>query len=34
MKAAMLPEWLTVNQAGLSPHVMHCHQYLDIEAAG
>jgi len=33
MKAAMLRERLTVNQAGLSPQEMHCHQYLDMEAA-
>jgi hypothetical protein len=33
MKAAMLREWQTVNQAGLSPQEMHCHQYLDMEAA-
>ena len=31
MKAAMLREWQTVNQAGLSPHEMHCHQYLGME---
>jgi hypothetical protein len=30
MKAAMLREWQTVNQAGLSPHDVHCHQYLAI----
>jgi hypothetical protein len=24
----MLRDWQTVNQAGLSPHEMHCHQYL------
>ena len=29
----MLREWQTVNQAGLSPHEMHCHQYLAMEAA-
>ena len=29
----MLREWQTVNQAGLSPHEMHCHQYLDMEPA-
>jgi hypothetical protein len=28
MKAAMLRERQTVNQAGRSPHEMHCHQYL------
>ena len=27
----MLREWQTVNQAGLSPHEMHCHQYLGME---
>ena len=26
----MLREWQTVNQAGLSPHDVHCHQYLAI----
>jgi hypothetical protein len=26
----MLREWQTVNQAALSPHEMHCHQYLAI----
>jgi hypothetical protein len=30
MKAAMLREWQTVNQGGLSSHEMHCHQYLAI----
>lgn len=29
----MLREWQTVNQAGLSPHEVHCHQYLAMEAA-
>jgi len=29
----MLREWQIVNQAGLSPHEMHCHQYLGMEAA-
>jgi hypothetical protein len=28
MKAAMLRDWQAANQAGLSPHEMHCHQYL------
>ena len=28
MKAAKLREWHTANQAGLSPHEVHCHQYL------
>jgi hypothetical protein len=28
MKAAMLREWQTLSQAGLSPQEMHCHQYL------
>ena len=28
----MLREWQTVNQAGLSPHEMHCHQYRGMEA--
>jgi hypothetical protein len=30
MKAAMLRERQTVSQGGLSPHDMHCHQYLAI----
>jgi hypothetical protein len=30
MNAAMLRERQTVNQAALSPHEMHCHQYLAI----
>ena len=29
----MLREEQTVNQAGLSPHDMHCHQYLGMVAA-
>jgi hypothetical protein len=29
----MLREWHTDNQAGLSPHEMHCHQYLATDAA-
>lgn len=29
----MLRERQTVNHAGLSPHEMHCHQYLAILAA-
>jgi hypothetical protein len=33
MKAAMLRERQTVNQGGLSPHEMHCHQYLGMDAA-
>jgi hypothetical protein len=33
MKAAMLRELQTVNQAGLSPHELHCHQYLAIYSA-
>jgi hypothetical protein len=33
MNAATLREWQTVNQAGFSPHDMHCHQYRDMEAA-
>jgi hypothetical protein len=33
MKAAMLREWQTTSQAGLSPHEMHCHQYRAIGAA-
>jgi hypothetical protein len=33
MKAAMLRERQTVNQAGLSPHDVHCHQYLAMETA-
>jgi hypothetical protein len=33
MKAAMLRDWQTVNHAGLSPHEVHCHQYLGMVAA-
>src|SRR5687768_7740088 len=33
MNAAMLRDWQTVNQAGLSPHEMQCHQYLAMDAA-
>jgi uncharacterized protein YaaW (UPF0174 family) len=29
----MLREWQTVNQGGLSPHEMHCHQYLAMSHA-
>jgi hypothetical protein len=29
----MLREWQTLSQAGLSPHEMHCHQYLATEPA-
>jgi hypothetical protein len=29
----MLRESQAVNHAGLSPHEMHCHQYLGTEAA-
>ena len=32
-EAAMLRDWQTVNHAGLSPHEMHCHQYLGMVAA-
>jgi hypothetical protein len=30
MKAAMLRDWQTVNQAGLSPQEIHCHQYFGM----
>jgi hypothetical protein len=32
MNAATLRELQTVNQGGLSPHEVHCHQYLAIAA--
>ena len=28
----MLREWQTLNHAGLSPHAMHCHQYLGMKS--
>ena len=27
----MLRDWQATNQAGLSPHEMHCHQYLGMD---
>jgi hypothetical protein len=33
MNAAMLRDPQTVNHAGLSPHDIHCHQYLDLAIA-
>jgi hypothetical protein len=33
MKEAMLRDWQAVSHAGLSPHEVHCHQYLAMDAS-